>query len=117
MSEKIYELITVEVAYALPQQQVIISIEVKAGTTALEAIQYSGLLRDYPELSLKNCRIGVFGKVVSFDAVLQPLDRVEVYRPLIADPKQARRLRAVTKKESATNRDLAAKSGQQKRRK
>lgn len=114
MPEAFSELMTVEVAYALPQKQVIISMEVKMGTTALAAIQQSGLLLEYPELSQKNYKIGVFGKVVSFDAVLHPLDRVEIYRPLIADAKEARRLRAATK-ESVANK--AAKSGQQKRKK
>lgn len=117
MPEEISELITVEVAYALPQKQLIIPIEVKTGTTALEAIEQSGLLLEYPELSLKNCKIGVFGKVVSFDAVLQPLDRVEIYRQLIADPKEARRLRAASKKKTVAKKEIAAQSGQQKRQK
>lgn len=123
MTEEISDLMTVEVAYALPQKQVIISIDVKTGTTALEAIQQSQLLLAYPELSLKNCKIGIFGKVVSFDAVLKPLDRVEIYRSLIADAKEARRLRVATKKGSSTNKEVAAKRGraakssQQKRQK
>ncbi|HSI46028.1 MAG TPA: RnfH family protein [Methylophilus sp.] len=117
MPEENCELINVEVAYALPQKQAIISIEVKTGTTALEAIEQSGLLLEYPELSLKNCKIGVFGKVVSLAAVLQPLDRVEIYRSLIADAKEARRLRAATKKGSVANKDSVAKGGQQKRQK
>ena len=123
MTEEISDLMTVEVAYALPQKQVIISIDVKTGTTALEAIQQSQLLLAYPELSLKNCKIGIFGKVASFDAILKPFDRVEIYRPLIADAKEARRLRVATKKGSATNKEVAAnrgraaKSSQQKRQK
>lgn len=98
MDEELSDMISIEVAYALPDEQLLISITVRSGTTALEAIQASGLLSAHPELTLKNCKIGVFGKLVSFDTVLQPLDRVEIYRPLIADPKEARRLRAATKK-------------------
>ncbi|MGP1718430.1 MAG: RnfH family protein [Methylophilus sp.] len=107
-------MITVEVAYALPQKQVIISLTVQSGTTALQAILQSGLLLDFPELSVEHCKIGIFGKVVNRDAVLQALDRVEIYRPLIADPKQARRLRAALKN-TVAEKNQAAKSGQQKR--
>ncbi len=117
MPEEISKLMIVEVAYALPQKQVIIPIEVKTGTTALAAIQQSGLLLQYPELSLKNCKIGIFGKMVCLDTALQPLDRVEIYRPLIADAKEARRLRAATNKGIIANKDNAAKSGQHKRQK
>lgn len=95
--------ITVEVAYALPEAQYILSLQVKPGTTALEAIALSGILQTLPEISAYPGGIGVFGKLVSGDYILQPRDRVEIYRPLLADPKQARRQRA------------AAKSGQTQR--
>ncbi|HSI27847.1 MAG TPA: RnfH family protein [Methylophilus sp.] len=94
MREDISEMIMVEVAYALPQRQAIISITVENGTTALEAIQRSGLLLEFPDIALKDCKIGIFGKIVSHNTILKPMDRVEIYRPLIADAKEARRLRA-----------------------
>ena len=114
MREELSDRMTVEVAYALPQKQILISLSVKTGTTAMEAIEQSGLLLELPELSIENCKIGIFGKVVHRDVVLQPLDRVEIYRPLIADPKEARRLRAAIRN-TVTEKNQAAKSGQQKR--
>ena len=104
MHEQPSDLMTVEVAYAVPQKQMIFSITVKSGTTALQAIQQSGVLQGFPGLSLQGCKIGIFGKLASFDTLLQPLDRVEIYRPLIADPKETRRLRAALKKANETAR-------------
>lgn len=86
--------IMVEVAYALPQQQLIVPIKVKPGTTALEAIQLSGILQKFPEIALEQTQFGIFGKVVKADTMLRALDRVEIYRPLIADAKEVRRQRA-----------------------
>jgi uncharacterized protein len=114
MSEALSDMMTVEVAYALPQKQWLIAITVPTQTTALQAIQHSGLLLDFPEIAIEHCKIGIFGKVVHRDAVLQPLDRVEIYRPLIADPKAARKLRAAIKN-TVAEKSQAAKSGQQKR--
>jgi|SRR5690554_4158951 putative ubiquitin-RnfH superfamily antitoxin RatB of RatAB toxin-antitoxin module len=84
----------VEVAYALPQQQLIIPINVAQGTTAEEAVFASGILEKFPEIDLNANKLGVFGKLVKPDTVLRHLDRVEIYRPLIADPKEVRRQRA-----------------------
>jgi uncharacterized protein len=114
MRETLAEMMTVEVAYALPQKQWLIAITVASGTTALQAIQQSGLLMQFPEIAIEKFKIGVFGKVVHRDQVLQAMDRVEIYRPLIADPKQARRLRAAIKNTVAEKKQ-AAKTGQQKR--
>ncbi|MFD0912885.1 RnfH family protein [Methylophilus luteus] len=114
MRETLAEMMTVEVAYALPQKQWLIAITVASGTTALQAVQQSGLLMQFPEIAIEKCKIGVFGKVVQRDQVLQAMDRVEIYRPLIADPKQARRLRAAIKNTVAEKKQ-AAKTGQQKR--
>jgi putative ubiquitin-RnfH superfamily antitoxin RatB of RatAB toxin-antitoxin module len=86
--------IMVEIAYALPEQQVIIPIRMAEGTTAEEAIKASGIINKFPEIDLSANRIGVFGKLTKLDAVLRNLDRVEIYRPLIADPKEVRRQRA-----------------------
>jgi hypothetical protein len=84
----------VEVAYARPDEQVILPVCVPAGTTVEQAIRQSGLLVRFPEIDLASCKAGVFGKVCRLEAALEAGDRVEVYRPLIADPKEARKQRA-----------------------
>lgn len=86
--------ILVEVAYALPKQQVILPITVASGTTAQTAIEASGILAKFPEIDLNTNKIGIFGKLCKPDTPLRHLDRVEIYRPLIADPKEVRRQRA-----------------------
>lgn len=85
------EFIRVEVAYATPESQSILSLEVPPGTTAEEAVRLSGIEEEYPEIDLGGSRMGIFGKLVKRGQVLQPGDRVEVYRPLTADPKVVRR--------------------------
>lgn len=87
-------LLGVEIAYALPGTQQLIDLKVATGTTAREAIENSGILQRFPEIDLSRHKIGIFGKVVKLDHVLSPGDRVEIYRPLIVDPKDARRRRA-----------------------
>ncbi len=86
--------ITVEVAYALPNQQLIIPVQVSAETNAETAIQASGILTKFPEIDLNVNQIGIFGKLTKLDTPLRHLDRVEIYRPLIADPKEVRKQRA-----------------------
>ncbi len=86
--------ITVEVAYALPHEQVIIPLSVAAETTAEAAILASKILTKYPEINLSVNQIGLFGKLTKLNTPLRHLDRVEIYRPLIADPKEMRRKRA-----------------------
>ncbi len=88
------ETINVEVAYALPEKQVIRALNVDVGTTIGEAIVQSGIMMDFPELELENAKVGIFGKVAPMTKVLSEGDRVEIYRPLIADPKEVRRKRA-----------------------
>ena len=83
-----------EVAYALPQEQVIVALDFADEITVEEAIKRSGLLERFPEIDLHTHKVGVFGKLTQLERVLQPGDRVEIYRKLIADPKQARRQRA-----------------------
>jgi len=84
----------VEVAFALPNEQAIIPLEVRRGATLEEAIHQSGILQRFPMIDLRKNKVGIFGKLSKLDAVLNPGDRVEIYRPLIADPKEARRRRA-----------------------
>jgi len=86
--------LTIEVAYALPDKQVIIPIKALEGITAEQAILASGVLQQFPDIDLNVSKIGIFGKIVKLDAPLRNKDRVEIYRPLIADPKEVRRKRA-----------------------
>jgi len=86
--------IEVEVAYATQQRQCVIRLAVPAGCTLRAAIEQSGLLGQFPEINLEHCRVGVFGRPRTLDDVLHDGDRAEIYRPLLADPKQARRQRA-----------------------
>ena len=88
------ETINVEVAYALPTEQLILSINVNLGTTAGDAVTQSGMLDKFPDIDLEKNKVGIFGKAVKRDAILKAGDRVEIYRPLIADPKEVRRQRA-----------------------
>jgi len=87
-------MIQVEVAYALPEEQIVHVLEGEPGITVEQAIRDSGILEEHPEIDLSKNKIGVFGKAAKLDAVLYPGDRVEIYRPLIADPKEARKKRA-----------------------
>jgi len=91
--------ITVEVAYALPGQQEILSVRVPVGTSVFDAVPLSGLLEIFPEIDLDSADMGVFGKVVRQpkEQMVAEGDRIEIYRPLIIDPKQAR-LNRVAKK-------------------
>ena len=86
--------IRVEVCYALPDRQFLEALRVEEGTTLRQAIEQSGLLRKAPEIDLASARVGVYGKLKTHDTILRDRDRVEIYRPLIADPKDARRRRA-----------------------
>ena len=86
--------INVEVAYALPEKQIIRAINVDVGTTIGAAIVQSGLMMDFPDLELEEAKVGIFGKAAVMTTVLSDGDRVEIYRPLIADPKEVRRKRA-----------------------
>lgn len=86
--------IKVEVAYALAHEQALLNVEVPPGTTLADAIKASGMLEKHPEIDLASNKVGIFGKLSKLDAVLRDRDRVEIYRPLIADPKEVRRKRA-----------------------
>ena len=93
--------ISVEVAYALPHKQKIVELLVTPGTTALQAAIKSGLEKEFPGLDVSKAKMGIFGQALGTkglnppaEHILQPGDRVEIYRPLVADPKEARRKRA-----------------------
>ncbi len=93
--------INIEVAYALPEQQVILPLQVNVGTTIVQAIELSGVLEQFPEIDLLSSKVGIFGKAEKPDTELRDKDRIEIYRPLIADPKESRRKRAEKKKAQA----------------
>lgn len=86
--------ISVEVAYARPDRQVILPVKLAAGLTIEEAIRRSGVLEKFPEIDLAVNKVGIFSKLGKLDTALRDKDRVEIYRPLIADPKEVRRKRA-----------------------
>lgn len=88
------EQIGVEVVYARPEEQVLEQLTVSADSTVESVIQRSGLLERFPEIDLARNKVGIFGKATTLDAGLQDGDRIEIYRPLIADPKEARKRRA-----------------------
>ena len=88
------EHIRVEVAYALPDEQWILPLELPTDSTVKQAIDHSGILTRFPDIDLSQNAVGVFGRLVSLTRVLQEGDRVEIYRPLSTDPKLARRRRA-----------------------
>ncbi len=74
------------VVYSEPNQQMWLNIEVPDGSTAQDAIERSGILKQFPHIDLSSQKIGVFGRLVKLDAALKAGDRVEIYRPIIADP-------------------------------
>lgn len=86
--------IRIEVAYAQPDRQEVIRLQLAEGTTLREAVEASGLPERYPEIDLAKGKFGIYAKLAKPDAVLRDRDRVEIYRPLIADPKEVRKQRA-----------------------
>ena len=88
------QVIEVEVAYAKPEVQVLLSLSVPEGATVGDAIDSSGILVRFPEIDLNKNDVGIFSKPAKLDTALREGDRVEIYRPLIADPKLVRKQRA-----------------------
>ncbi|MBI5436037.1 MAG: RnfH family protein [Nitrosomonadales bacterium] len=86
--------INIEVVYALPHEQILLKLQTPQHTTVAEAIKLSGVLEKHPEIDLATNKLGIYGKLAKADAVLRDKDRIEVYRPLLADPKEVRRKRA-----------------------
>ena len=93
------ELMAVEVAYALAEKQKIVLVQVPENTTVRQVVESSGLDVDFPDIDLANAKVGIFGKVVADpeSEVVKVGDRIEIYRPLLIDPKQARLNRAAKK--------------------
>lgn len=92
---------TIEVVYPLPKEQKIFFAEMQLGQTIQQAIEQSGILQHYPEIDLSQNAIGVFGKRKALSDEIKPQDRIEIYRPLEIDPKQARLIRAKKKDNTA----------------
>jgi putative ubiquitin-RnfH superfamily antitoxin RatB of RatAB toxin-antitoxin module len=91
--------INVEVAYALPERQLIVPLQVAEGTSVIEAARQSGITGKFQDIDLDKAKFGIFGKVVAPGQVLREGERVEIYRPLIADPKEVRKARAARARE------------------
>jgi putative ubiquitin-RnfH superfamily antitoxin RatB of RatAB toxin-antitoxin module len=94
-SENPHSVIHIEVAYATPEKQVLLDLSVPAGTTVAEGIELSAIRDEFPELNMDIKAVGIFSRKVPLDHVLREGDRIEIYRPLIADPKEVRRQRAL----------------------
>ena len=88
------ETIQVEVVYAKPERQEVVKLSLPAGSTAAQAIEASGVLAKHPEIDLATNKLGVYARLAKVDTVLRDRDRVEIYRPLLADPKEVRKQRA-----------------------
>jgi putative ubiquitin-RnfH superfamily antitoxin RatB of RatAB toxin-antitoxin module len=97
MAELMAELLQVLVCYATPQREFIQSMKVEQGTTIGQAIELSDVLAEFPEINLATQPVGVYAKKKTLDTVLREHDRIEIYRPLVADPKDSRRRRAAKK--------------------
>ena len=89
--------ILIEIAYALPEEQVIISIKVPTIFNVHQAIEKSGIQKKFPSIDLSKNKVGIFGKKTTLDHPLNDRERIEIYRPLILDPKEMRRKRAAKK--------------------
>lgn len=92
----------VEVAYATPSRQEVIELTVRPGASVEQVIRESGLLERFPEIDLARSRVGIFGEIAGLRDPVHDGDRVEIYRPLLADPKEARRRRAERRVKSGT---------------
>jgi putative ubiquitin-RnfH superfamily antitoxin RatB of RatAB toxin-antitoxin module len=103
--------IQVEVAYGKEAEQALLAVEGDQGLTVKEAIERSGILKRFPEIDLGTNKVGVFGKLTKLDQALQNGDRVEIYRPLIADPKEQRKKRAAEGKVMRKGAGDAAEGG------
>ena len=92
--------IMIEVSYALPKKQIIIPVLVHKDISVKEAIELSGMLKKFEEINLDSNQVGIFGKLTTLDKGLRDRDRIEIYRPLAADPKEIRRKKAAEGKDT-----------------
>ena len=101
------EIIEVALAYAKPEKQIVLPLKVPLGTTLGQAIAISGITKRFPEIDLLKNKTGVFGQLHPLEYILRPGDRVEIYRPLVADPKEVRR--AHVRREARPSKRIAPK--------
>ena len=104
--EQSRSLIAIEVAYATPQKQVLLGLSVCVGATVAEGIEQSAIRDEFPELAMDITRVGIFSRKVSLNHVLREGDRIEIYRPLLVDPKEARRQKAKSEAARAKHSEL-----------
>ncbi len=100
MTKQPQEPITIEVVYALPHEQTLIQVTANEDSSVEEAVGLSGILSIHPEITLEDFRVGIYGKPVPITQKLKNGDRVEIYRPLAADPREARRLKLESKRKT-----------------
>jgi putative ubiquitin-RnfH superfamily antitoxin RatB of RatAB toxin-antitoxin module len=103
-------LLHIEVVYALPERQEVVSLRLPPGSTVRQAVEASGLLARYPQIDLTRNRLGIYSRLITPETPLRDRDRVEIYRPLLADPKEVRRQRAVADKQRKLAQGRAAQT-------
>ncbi len=108
MAEERAGTIEVEVVYALPGQQTLLTVRLPEGATVEEAIRRSGILERHPEIDLACNKVGIFGHARTLDTPLRDRDRVEIYRPITCDPKEVRRQRAAQARRKGAGRKAGA---------
>jgi putative ubiquitin-RnfH superfamily antitoxin RatB of RatAB toxin-antitoxin module len=99
MGEYSMDNITVEITYALPEQQTLLTFTIPDNSTIKDGIVQSGILQKHPELNVDDMLVGIFGKKAPMEQTLRDKDRIEIYRPLIADPKEVRKRKAAEGKQ------------------
>lgn len=114
------ETIHIEIAYALPDRQKLMALQVPLGTTAREAVKLSSLADEFPQIDLEEDPLGIFGQALGVRGMppaeeyqLRQGDRVEIYRPLIADPKEVRKKRAREAEERRQDKSLSESSSEE----
>lgn len=88
------EMIEIEVVYGLPNKQVLLSLPVPVGSTIEDCIKLSGITKHFPQIVISEAKVGIFSRPENLSTLVKAGDRIEIYRPLIADPKEIRKLRA-----------------------
>lgn len=97
------ELIDIEVVYGIPHKQVLLTLKVPANTTIENCIKLSGIVKHFPEIVPSEAVVGIFSKPDKLENTVKQGDRIEIYRPLTADPKEMRKLRAEKAKQAKSN--------------
>lgn len=88
------EMINIEVVYGLPNKQVLLSVPVPVGSTIETCIKISGITKHFPDIIVSEAKVGIFSQAATLATIIKEGERIEIYRPLIADPKEMRKLRA-----------------------